>query len=53
MFKYISVEQITAGNALYERIWLYYDLFQRVMHLSEKRVDGDKVRRSWDQAQKT
>jgi len=44
-------EQIAAGNALYERMWLYYNLFQPVMHLSEKTVDGDKVRRKWDQAQ--
>ena len=44
-------EQIVAGNALYERMWLYYNLFQPVMHLSEKTVDGDKVRRKWDEAQ--
>jgi hypothetical protein len=44
-------EQIAAGNALYERMWLYYNLFQPVMRLSEKTVDGDKVRRKWDQAQ--
>ena len=46
-----TAEQIAAGNALYERMWVYYNLFQPVMHLSEKRVDGDKVRRKWDQAQ--
>lgn len=44
-------EQIVAGNALYERMWLYYNLFQPVMHLSEKTVDGDKMRRKWDEAQ--
>jgi hypothetical protein len=44
-------EQIAAGNALYERMWLYYNLFQPVMHLNEKRVEADKVRRTWDQAQ--
>ena len=44
-------EQVAAGNALYERMWLYYNLFQPVMHLSEKIVEGDKVRRKWDQAQ--
>jgi hypothetical protein len=44
-------EQIAAGNALYERMWLYYNLFQPVMHLNEKVVEGDKVRRKWDQAQ--
>ena len=44
-------EQIAAGNALYERMWLYYNLFQPVMHLREKTVEGDKVRRKWDEAQ--
>jgi hypothetical protein len=44
-------EQIAAGNALYERRWLYYNLFQPVLHLCEKVVEGDKVRRKWDQAQ--
>ncbi len=43
--------QIAAGNALYERMWLYYNLFQPVMHLTEKTVEGDKVRRKWDKAQ--
>jgi hypothetical protein len=44
-------EQIAAGNALYERMWVYYNLFQPVLHLCKKTVDGDKVRRKWDQAQ--
>jgi hypothetical protein len=44
-------EQVAAGNALYERMWVYYNLFQPVMHLSEKTVEGDKVRRTWDEAQ--
>ena len=44
-------EQIAAGNVLYERMWVYYTLFQPVMHLREKTVDGDKVRRKWDEAQ--
>jgi hypothetical protein len=43
--------QVAAGNALYERMWLYYNLFQPVMHLTEKIVEGDQVRRKWDQAQ--
>ena len=46
-----TVEQIAAGNALYEHMWLYYNLFQPVMHLAEKIVEGDKVRRKWDEAQ--
>src|SRR5438552_8121533 len=46
-----TAEQIAAGNVLYERMWLYYNLFQPVMHLSEKIVEGDTVRRKWDEAQ--
>src|ERR1700694_1509514 len=46
-----TAEQSAAANRLYERMWLYYNLFQPVMHLSEKTVEGDKVRRKWDQAQ--
>ncbi|SRR6266702_2111220 len=44
-------EQVEAANALYERMWVYYNLFQPVMHLVEKTVEGDKVRRKWDKAQ--
>jgi hypothetical protein len=43
-------EQIAALNALYEDMWLYYNLFQPVLHLTEKQVVGDKVRRKWDAA---
>ena len=43
-------EQIAAGNPLYEQMWLYYNLFQPVMHLVAKTVVGDKVRRRWDEA---
>ena len=43
-------EQITAGNRLYEQMWVYYNLFQPVMHLVAKTVVGGKVRRSWDEA---
>ena len=46
-----TLSQIAAGNALYERMWLYYNLLQPVMHLSEKIIAGEKVRRKWDQAQ--
>lgn len=43
-------EQIAALNALYEQMWLYYNLFQPVLHLCEKTSVGDKVRRKWDAA---
>jgi hypothetical protein len=44
-------EQIAAGNRLYEQMWVYYNLFQPVMHLKTKTTEGDKVRRTWDTAQ--
>ena len=43
-------EQITALNALYEQMWLYYNLFQPVLHLVEKSMVADKVVRKWDKA---
>ncbi len=45
-----TTEQIAALNTLYEQMWLYYNLFQPVLHLCEKTMVGDKVRRKWDAA---
>ena len=50
-----SVVQVLALNQLYAKMWLYYNLFQPVMHLAEKEVirkDGKptRVRRRHDQA---
>lgn len=44
-------EQVAAMNVLYEQMWLYYNLFQPVLHLSEKRVGTQGVQRIWDTAQ--
>ncbi len=44
-------EQVKVMNTLYEKMWLYYNLFQPVMHLEEKVCQGEKVVRHWDQAQ--
>ena len=44
-------EQIAAMNVIYEKMWLYYNLFQPVLHLCEKTMAGDKIRRTWDKAQ--
>ncbi len=38
-------------NTLYEKMWLYYNFFQPVMHLQEKICQEDHVVRHWDQAQ--
>ena len=46
-----TAEQVAQLNALYDQMWIYYNLFQPVLHLAEKqRVEG-KLRRIWDQAQ--
>ncbi len=44
-------EQVQAMNVLYDKMWLYYNFFQPVMHLQEKLFQQDKVVRQWDQAQ--
>jgi hypothetical protein len=43
-------EQVQAMNALYDKMWLYYNFFQPVMHLQEKICQEEKVLRRWDQA---
>jgi hypothetical protein len=50
-----SVVQVLALNALYDNMWVYYNLFQPVMHLAEKEVIREdskptRVRRRHDQA---
>jgi hypothetical protein len=46
-----TLEQVAAMNALYEQMWLYYNLFQPVLHLAEKRVEPKGIQRIWDTAQ--
>jgi hypothetical protein len=43
--------QCAALNALYEQMWVYYNLFQPVLHLVEKTAMGPRLRRRWDHAQ--
>jgi len=45
-----TAEQCVALNALYDRLWVYYNLFQPVLHLIEKIPTGTRVRRRWDDA---
>lgn len=42
--------QCAALNALYEHLWLYYNLFQPVMHMVGKEVVDGKLRRRHDRA---
>ena len=44
-------EQAAALDRIYERCWLYYNLFQPVLHLREKTLTADRLRRKWDVAQ--
>jgi len=43
--------QWVALNALYDQLWVYYNLFQPVLHLVGKEVVNGKLHRQWDQAQ--
>jgi hypothetical protein len=45
-----TAEQCVALNALYDQLWVYYNLFQPVLHLVEKTHDGVRTRRRWDAA---
>ena len=42
--------QCAALNALYDQLWLYYNLFQPVMHMIGKEVTNGKLRRKHDKA---
>ena len=51
-----SVAQVLAMNQLYDKMWVYYNLFQPVMHLVEKQViqqhgQPARVKRRHDPAQ--
>jgi hypothetical protein len=46
-----TAEQVQAMNVLYDKMWLYYNFFQPVMHLQEKIYREDKTVRHWDEAQ--
>lgn len=45
-----TAEQAAAMNALYDQMWMYYNLFQPVLHQVEKTATGTRVRRRWDEA---
>jgi hypothetical protein len=51
-----TVEQTQVLNRLYDKMWLYYNFFQPVMHLTEKIIlpgteHPARVKRRYDQAQ--
>ena len=45
-----TARQCVALNALYDQLWVYYNLFQPVLHLVGKDVVAGKIRRRWDRA---
>jgi IS30 family transposase len=45
-----TAEQCAALNALYDWLWVYYNLFQPVLRLVEKTHDGVRTHRTWDDA---
>ena len=46
-----TLEQWSALNAIYDQMWLYYNLFQPVLRLTEKAVIDGRLRRRWAPAQ--
>ncbi len=45
-----TAAQAATLEQLYEQPWVYYNLFQPVLHLAEKVVTAGKLRRRWDTA---
>ncbi len=45
-----TLEQAGRLNELYELMWVYYNLFQPVLHLVEKSYEEGKLKRRWDEA---
>ena len=43
-------QQCVAVNALYDQLWVYYNLFQPVLHLIGKDMVAGKMERRWDRA---
>ena len=45
-----TAAQCRALNALYDQMWVYYNLFQPVLHLATKAVVNGRLKRRWDEA---
>jgi len=43
-----NAQQCAALNSVYDRLWIYYNLFQPVLHLVGKELVNGKLRRTWD-----
>ena len=53
---YLGYDRLDTGtqyvslNVLYDRMWVYYNLFQPVLHLRSKAVVDGRLKRRWDRA---
>lgn len=45
-----TAEQAAMVEDLYDEMWVYYNLFQPVLHLARKEVVDGKLKRTWDTA---
>ena len=45
-----TVFQANLLNCLYDKLWLYHNFFQPVMRLAEKRIEGQHLKRIYDQS---
>ncbi len=43
-----TIAQINLLNCLYDKLWLYHNFFQPVMRLTEKRIEGQHLKRIYD-----
>ena len=43
-----TAQQCASLNSLYDQLWVYYNLFQPVLHLVGKEIVNGKLRRIWD-----
>lgn len=43
-----TVQQTLLLNQLYDRVWVYFNLFQPVMRMTEKSYEGGKIKRKHD-----
>jgi hypothetical protein len=46
----VEAAKCAALNALYDQMWIYYNLFQPVLHLPSEPVVEGRLKRRWDQA---
>lgn len=46
-----TLAQCEAVNGLYDELWLFYNIFQPVLHLTAKEIVENRIKRKWDEAQ--